>query len=967
MASLLQKSSPWIEDSFVYAGSFDASRCYDDEANASDEDFNDDDEMEPQTENTIPAGLHDNDDDDDVSRRNRAPPSRGGKIVQIIDQGGDPNFYATEQQRCHDTSNECCPPYLILHDGQYSTIAFLSEEAYNSSMMRQNNAAAASVMRGGAKQRPRQIPRKSLITISQYTIATIKRCIRPKDQQQQQSNNTNKNNADMLTLQLVRPDMPFEHLLQIQSTLNTNLLLCLYLLGPITLIGAENQGLIGNTNNVNCSIKVRRVLLSHMAQFQKVHEQHTDACVNPEEEEVEDYQHWTMVQRLEACHCYYQLLKEMQGGMIPMWPWESRLVDGEKHDDNEDTDENSKSCDNVDHEGANEEVKSAAATSAIATAASPGRVERMIRKYENLEEFLQEEEDEEEGGDDSADIPDDDAFGDKRAERASTGTYLANWDSEEDPIEEEEKGGEEGNSVEQVQQQQQQQQGEGKGDEEDETEKASNAKKDDVPIEQGNVAELFENFENINDVLDLEEDSVTAEEGEASTSANTMFDSNENDNDVDNVPEQGEGNKTTEETHSTQDGNAATFVGIDQMIVDDDEEEEEEEEEDNDEQAPLLTQQEFHSYNDGETIPASSGMEVTESEIPLSTVEVDKQSTKLLRGDGHTMEHVESQIPLPPPKYAQFVDEENGEDIGTESQIPFPSRRNQQNALSSDESASEGEDIDGDLGTESQIPFPPRRNQQTQVCRHTCDHEEGMYQAESQVPLPQKQPVKKAGSPRKSKPDVSASKILMERPVRSKRADEIIYDSDGDDWMRIRKVKTSVKSPKKTPRVQSQIAGERSEESNPSLQIINSDKNEAEEEDGAGIPPKGIQQPTTGSASTARSHLPKRNAATSINTGAASTDHRVRFAIDNANQHSQPFPAAAAPSPPVMNERELFASVSNKASLILLQSSKVSSEPAPSKRKDCGDEGEIKKRKEFSFASTSDKAKRYCHIPDEEK
>ena len=102
MASLLQKSTPWIEDSFVYACSFDASRCDDGEDNGSESDFNDDEEMEPQTENTIPAGLHDDDDesgDGNNGSRNKPPPSRGGKIVQIIDRGGDPNFYATKKQQ----------------------------------------------------------------------------------------------------------------------------------------------------------------------------------------------------------------------------------------------------------------------------------------------------------------------------------------------------------------------------------------------------------------------------------------------------------------------------------------------------------------------------------------------------------------------------------------------------------------------------------------------------------------------------------------------------------------------------------------------------------------------------------------------------------------------------------------------------------------------------------------------------
>eukprot|EP00985_Skeletonema_marinoi_P009093 scaffold4190_cov78-Skeletonema_marinoi.AAC.3 len=92
-----------------------------------------------------------------------------------------------------------------------------------------------------------------------------------------------------------------------------------------------------------------------------------------------------------------------------------------------------------------------------------------------------------------------------------------------------------------------------KGEEGEENENDTNAKKDDTPIEQGNVAELFDNFDDINDVLDLEEDEpVIAREGEDSTSANAMLDSNEAGDgiDIDNIEgntEQGEDNETTEE------------------------------------------------------------------------------------------------------------------------------------------------------------------------------------------------------------------------------------------------------------------------------------------------------------------------------------------------------------------------------------------------------------------------------------
>jgi len=978
-----------------------------------DSDSNDDEEMEPQTDNTIPAGLHGDDDsrDGNNGRRNKPPPTRGGKIVQIINRGGDPNFYVTtqqQQQQSNGKSNhDCCPPYLILHDGQYSTIAFLSEEAYNSSMMRQDGATR------GTKQ-PKPIPRKSLISISQYTISTIKCCAQRKEQQME---STNRFNEDVLPLQLVRPEMPGDHLSQVQTSINTNLLLCLYLLGPITFIGAENQGLIGETINVNCSIKVRRVLMSHMAQFNREHKEHTNACVNvQDEEEEEDYQHWRMVQRLEACHVYYQVLNAKKGRTIPMWPWESRLVGGENDE-------------NVVDENANDDgvvdvtVDPAASASTAALAASPGRVERMIRKYENLEELLQEDDNEQEVEEESDDFVDaaavrgpravrastgtnlaecdsegdqleeeEDAVGDQRASRASTGTYLTKWDSENDSEEEEEGMEEEttGNSGVHVQQQPEE-------GEEGENEKDTNTK-DKSPIEQGNVAELFDNFEDINDVLDLEEDEpVIAEEEEevVTASANATLESNDNDNGDDSgsvaakLPENGEDNDTTEkseEINSTQDDNAATFVGIDQMFVDSDDDEGEEEEED--EQAPLLTQQDDYAYKDDEAQPNSDvfepSQEVIESQILLSPVKVNKKSTKSSRGHGHLKGYVESQIPFSfkgtqtsdeddggiesqipfPPSNKQVnrqslhesdsYDEENGSDIGTESQIPFLPRRKQLNTKSSHEPDSEDEEIGGNIVAESQIPFP-RRKQHTETMNGRANNEEGTYSADSQVTFPQNQLMKKAHSSCKPNSDVVNSSQL----VRPKSKDEITYDSE-DDWMRIRKVRPTSKPTNIARRVQSQMAGEGSEEIVPTKvldtsQIYDLNEDETGEEEGStGISEKEVNQLQPDSISRARKGPSSPVATARSNLSASSKTrtigHHVRFALEETT---------AAPAPaPVTTQRELFTSVSNKASKILLQSSSASNEPASRKRKANEDQREIKQKREFSFGTMFDRVKR---------
>eukprot|EP00985_Skeletonema_marinoi_P010213 scaffold4817_cov116-Skeletonema_marinoi.AAC.4 len=439
------------------------------------------------------------------------------------------------------------------------------------------------------------------------------------------------------------------------------------------------------------------------------------------------------------------------------------------------------------------------------------------------------------------------------------------------------------------------------------------------------------------------------------------------------------------------------------FVESDDDDDDDEEEAEEEEQVSLLTQQEFNVCQDEETEPVSDVLEppqeVAESQIPLPPVEVSKQSTKLSREDGLTREYVESQIPLPPPKDTQSSDEDDGGDIGTESQIPVPSIRNQLNKQSADESASEDEkdggdigtksqipflsrrkphaqslaasdsedeESDGDIGAESQIPFPPRIKQHTESLDRHTDDEEGTYPAESQVLIPQKQSTKTACSPRK--PIADAANI--HQSVRPKRK-EVMYDSD-DDWMRIRKVKPTAKPTKRAPRVQSQIAGEVSEENFPAnvldtSQIGGNNENEAEEEeDNTGISEKEMQQPSSistvqkgpsSSVASARSHQP---AAALSNT--RTTDHRVRFAIDDTdqNEHSQALPAAvAAPAlpPPVINQRELFISVSNKASKILFQSSMACNELASRKRKASEDETKREKKK-FSFGTLFDRAKR---------
>ena len=931
MASLLQKSTPWIEDNFIYACSFDASRCDD----GSDEEFNDDDEImeQPQTENTIPEGLHGDDDSIDGKSGRNKPPPRGGKIVQIIARGGDPKFYVSQGQPDKNiTAGDCCPPYLIIHDGQYSTIAFLSEETYKSSMMPGCNG-------NGTGKQPKQIPRKSLISISQFTISTIKCCARHGEQRNEHmTNNRNEFNEDTLPLELVRPDMPSAYLSQVQAAINTNLLLCLYLLGPITLIGGENQGLIGNTMNINCSNNVRRVLLSHMAQFDKVR---SEVSANGEEE---DYQHQTMVQRLEACHCYYQLLKERQGSTIPMWPWNSRLVGGEGEANNSGNNDNTNTYVN-DIEVVGEAV-------AAPTAASPGRVERMIRKYEDLEELLQEDnaDDEQENVDEVGRVV---------AGRASTGTYLTQWDSDEDKLDEDEEEvlvdeGTKGNPEEQIRQQSPQQEEEG-GDGEDD-DKRNDAAEVDPPIQQGNVAELFDNFEDINDVLDLEEEEAANDnEEEISPCENAMLGSNDigvNQDYVDsNVDEQVDKDSTIAENNidSAQDDDTVPFKGIDQMLEesddDDDEEEEEEEEEEQEvEQAPLLTQQEFHvNKNEAKTGSISGDLEspdeMIESQIPLSSDDVNMEETNLSVGDKNTKEYVESQIPLPPPKDTQSFDEDDDGEMGPESQIPISFRTNQQNVHASNDCLSDEDEDDAGIGLESQLPIPLRREKEGR------DYDEGMRLEESQLPVPQQQSQKMSLSPRKPSPEEYNNRNA--NSVRSKRNDVVIDDTD-DDWMRIRGQPT-VKRTRRAPAVKSKKGSEENLPDNvlDTSQIIYSFNNNGEEEE--------EEDSTEISGEVRKLHSPSPPSKSSAS---HNNRHRVHFAEPNElQQHADPA-AAAAHVPQLINQRELYTSLSKKASEILWKSSKGSRKAASRKRKATEDEEDTEKNEGFNYASLFEKAKK---------
>ena len=208
-----------------------------------------------------------------------------------------------------------CPPYLIIHDGEYSTIAFLSPEVcaeYNNSNGNGNNIP----------------PNKSLISITHYTVSTIYQCCTTTSSSTATTTTTNSNNNNNTThLQIIKNlstnprTIPKPYSQQIQNQIqNPKLYTCLYIQSSIIVIGAENQGLINNPIDVHCSVLLRRCLIAHEMQNgrgssdREVGQGGGGGNANEEDleekEEKEEHSHNVLITRLEAVHLHYQDLAE---------------------------------------------------------------------------------------------------------------------------------------------------------------------------------------------------------------------------------------------------------------------------------------------------------------------------------------------------------------------------------------------------------------------------------------------------------------------------------------------------------------------------------------------------------------------------------------------------------------------------------------------------------------------------------
>ena len=555
MAAFLQPADPWIENTYIHAISFDASTStaasatLDNEPSHENQSPTDSSSQQwDQTENTIPSGLLPS-----QPRSDHIPPSRKSKIVQIIHRGGE----GWDGKRVKNG----CPPYVILHDGQYSTVAFLSEVAQRSIGM--NGQEEKSKSKKHPKQGSRRhssrditLKKKCLASVNQYTVSTVWGCVYPGElqcpqrvyRQQQQQQQARKHTEKVLG-SLDIPQNLHAHLLPLR-----HLFLCLYITGTITVIGAENQGLIGETVDVHCSVGVRRELRV----FNNCADDDYDGSVG----------YKRLMRRLEEVHNTYMDLEKNDTSIEEIkWPWISRLSSQQVDDDG----------------GKNAEA---------------GDVTYLLKCGDELEEVLGHET----GGDDEQVDGNDNAI----IGRASTGTYLAQWDIDNEESEEE-------NDV--VMRS-------GKPKAAAKTSDATN----DNGIQVGDVQDLFSNYEYFQDVIALTQDQPPAK---------SMTQSNKQ-RDVLQSP-----------------GTVVPFIGIDQMIAS----QSQDSEEDSNQTLPLTQAEIFESALEelgdseeqaenksiekepGESQPISQDVSLTHSqslnpEVYFSAAEEE--------GDAN----VESQIPI---------------------------------------------------------------------------------------------------------------------------------------------------------------------------------------------------------------------------------------------------------------------------------------------------------------------------------
>ena len=805
MASFLQKSNPWIENTFTFAISFNPdteegfgnnrtplknNNNNDDGEDGEEESdifnsqyYNQTESQYVQTENTIPEGLvgtpekqkgvgglvggREEDELSGITKDVIEAPSRQSKIAQVISRGGNFNYYNTSnntnnnneelnnKKKKTSSNNEenNCPPYLIIHDGEYSTIAFLSPEVcaeYNNNNGNGNNIP----------------PNKSLISITHYTVSTIYQCCTSSSSSTETTttNSSTNNNNNTTHLQIIKNlqtnprTIPKPYSQQIQNQIqNPKLYTCLYIQSSIIIIGAENQGLINNPIDVHCSVLLRRCLIAHEMQNGSVGSgtstEEGGGNANEEDleekEEREEHSHNVLITRLEAVHLHYQDLAEKK------FHDEQHELNQLQHNPVQQQQEQQGRGSGL----AAPDSPSSPTTSSLASnspATSPHNNHNHTKKtkkkqYGRRRRNNKKNKQQQVGKKDSpyktvgvsVVIPPEWPWLSRLVEQEQEGGKEEvgnNCLIKEEPVDENEMQRRMNmNSSSNGQQEEQEEQVNGElqsvpeeeekeEEEEEENDKVieegeDNTKETDTaaPLEKkdeessnkpsaarsiGNVIELFDNFDDIEEVLDLTEldddddDNAAAMDGTNQHGVGKSVGPKTADKKA-SIGMPKDDNERDGTTGPSRGNNTVSFVGIDDMLVDDDDDESEEDDNQLFTQPPDYVEEE-----------EGGGF----SQIPMALKRGSPKARFKKMNQNNEQQIVESQVPLPltrkvasekSPRRKHSLDEED-EDEFPQSQIPLPIRRASKKSVPPSE-PNDDEDDDGILYQESQIPLPMKK------------------------------------------------------------------------------------------------------------------------------------------------------------------------------------------------------------------------------------------------------------------
>jgi len=279
----------------------------------------------------------------------------------------------------------------------------------------------------------------------------------------------------------------------------------------------------------------------------------------------------------------------------------------------------------------------------------------------------------------------------------------------------------------------------------------------------GNVMELLDNFDDIEEVLDLTEmdnDDAAAATAVGNKSMESKTANKKNASTT--MPKDDEGDDETTSSPARENNDTVSFVGIGDMLVDDDDDSEDGDDDDN----QLFTQ------------PPECGEARGFSQSPKALKRGPKARPKKNQIDEQQI--VDSQVPLPLTRKAasekslrhqHSLDEEDEEeedvDFGPQ-QIPLPFRRASQKSVPS-EPKDEDED-DGILYQELQMPIPTKKKKSPLPTKKSKRWRKNMQEEETVPRSLRKQPPELLGQMNVSGDDRRQSQIPL--PTRKRVSNE---------------------------------------------------------------------------------------------------------------------------------------------------------------------------------------------------